>query len=217
MVVQCTRSSASSSSRPIHSVGLPHHLEVLAFWKAFYTKNDVSILIASRDDVSIAPVRHAWQRVMGDNTEPANTNGREVDKQGPQVVLIVQKTLGFKGVTAADVLGMVQTEQQKPTVEDIMEEADEKNREEESGAGGVEDKRKCRAGKDVSGPIEGGRGRSGRTFLLVVILRRTWPLSLSTAKVLCLLHTVPYLETLLAHNKRLLSHNILGAHNTKKC
>lgn len=102
-----------------------------AFGKAFNIKNAVGIFIPSWDDVSLASTRHASWRVVGDNTEPANNNEKEVDKQVAETVLIAQRIPGFDGVTEDEVVGIVQTKEQEPTGEDMMEEANEQEQEEE--------------------------------------------------------------------------------------
>lgn len=75
---------------------------------------------------------------MGDNTEPAANHG-EVDRQVAEAILFAQRILGFNGVADEEMMGRVQMEQQKPTDKDMLEKADEQEREQVEG----EDKRKC--------------------------------------------------------------------------
>lgn len=82
---------------------------------------------------SLASVRHAWRCVMGVNTQSPNNIGGEVGWQLPEAVSIAQRILSFSGVSEEEDLGIVQTEQQEPTGEDMVEEAYEQEREEVEG------------------------------------------------------------------------------------
>lgn len=61
---------------------------------------------------------------MIDNTDSANNNGEEVGRKAAEAISIAKRIPGFSGKTEEKVLGMVEADQQEPTGESMVEEAD---------------------------------------------------------------------------------------------